>query len=283
MVAVPTSYSSALIESLRGASPAGRSAPGVSLLVNPEVAAAQMFTPPAARPNLLNRPAVLSMPVSPPAVPGDSGFSDGLVGEPGMMPEPPPVFEPPMTFDPPALDPILDVQEPAPMDPILDVQEQIPADDLFTPPDPADVYIPPVDLGPGDLFTPPDPADVFIPPVDLGPGELFTPPDPATVPLPPVPPIEVAPEEVRDYTQDLWPAVEPVVAPAPPPVEPVAPAPAPVPAEPIEVSIPEYIDDLWPAVEPEPFIPDYTQDLWPADVPIPEITLEDLLAMESWV
>lgn len=81
MATAPTSYSSALIESLRGQS-SDISAPGVSLLKNPEVTARKAPPLKVAKTDLLFRPEVLTMPEAPPLLNiFDGSGLDGLVGD----------------------------------------------------------------------------------------------------------------------------------------------------------------------------------------------------------
>jgi hypothetical protein len=194
-------YQSALIESLRGASPGFTSNnPGVTMLANPAnsktVIDFKRAPPPAPffPPGPPVGPPLPPAPAPAPAPPSSGGGGDGGGGRP-VTPGPVIIGPGPSLPVDPAPTP-----DPAP-DP--DVPDYI--DDLW----------PPVEEDPVESFPVPDPTPpdvVDLPP--LPPEDEVATPFPVPHPAPPdavdLPPLPTEDEqEVPDYTEDLWPPVEP--------------------------------------------------------------------------
>ncbi len=194
MATAPVPYQSALIESLRAASPGFTSNnPGVTMLANPANSRSIIDFMRAPRGNLLFTPPPPPPAPAPSPAPAPAPTYGGGGGGGGPVTPGPVVIGPGPSF---------------PVDPAPAPAPEVPdyTDDLWPP-----VEEPP----PVETFPVPDPAPPEV--VDLPPlppeDEVATPfpvPDPAppdVVDLPPLPP-EDGPE-VPDYTDDLWPPVEP--------------------------------------------------------------------------
>lgn len=297
MATVPTSYASALIESLRSA-PAMGSASTVSLLPNPFVApvAVQPRAPRSVASNALAAPPILSMPAFvPQANPsaGDdvaqgTGSFNNIGGEPFINDF---VFDGVERVRPidPAMLPAIDENVPPLINP-----EDVPVPDLepFMPNVVAPInpeFLPAIEE-PGPLV---DPNDIPVPDLEPfmpvvspppepepQPAETFPVPDQAPwepVDLPPMLPSAPEPEAPQEPAPaETFPVFEPApwepidLPPMLPPVPQPEPEPEPTPAETFPVfepapwepvDLPEIVAP--PEPEPEP-APDYTEDLWPS-------------------
>ncbi len=191
MATAPVPYQSALIESLRAASPGFTSNnPGVTLLPNQPNSALTINFLRGPRTGLANNPPAFTWPTAPPApapsptpAPPPSGGGDPIVIGPGPAPMPAPAPLPPISPPgPPAPDDLF-VGPPAP-------------DDLFVgPPAPDDLFVGPP--APDDLFVgPPAPDDLFVgPPAPV--AEPFPVPDPDPVNVVDLPPL--LPDDGSDF------------------------------------------------------------------------------------
>lgn len=214
MATAPVSYQSALIESLRAASPGfGSNNPGVMLLDNP--ANSKTVIKFNRTPTLPPGP-VVGPPLPPGPTPAPSLPPPVIGPGPGGGPGGPPVIGP---GPGPVVGPVGPSVPPNDVVPVPDY-----TDDLWGPDTPPPPPAPAPDGG-DDVATPlpvPDPSP--LEPVDLpplpGPPPAPTPPGPSDDGSGGVP--------VPDYTNDLW-----------------------GPTPPDDVPVPDYTDDLWPPVYDE--------------------------------
>lgn len=174
---VPAGFQSALIESLRGASPAGSVNPGLSFFANPAAPGAPVVKAPRARgPQAFDFP-VLTMPIVQPPTPPAPG--EDLAPIPPVRDiDPLPPIDDIVIPDVPEDDPVVPALPDVPDVPDAPELNPLPEDDI--PPLPEDVVLPEVDPIPGLPDVAPEP-----PPSDDKPDALTPIPDPIVVDVKP--------------------------------------------------------------------------------------------------